>query len=130
MSQYTLTSCYGYRGDPYPENHPGIDFANAAGTPVLAAAAGKVISAGWNDGGYGNMVIISHAGGLYTLYGHASKVLVSVGQQVQPGQSIALEGATGDATGPHLHFEVWTAMWTPTDPAPFLRDHGVQLDGC
>ncbi len=130
MAQFTLTSCYGYRTEPYTQFHQGIDFANAEGTPERAAAAGTVIMAGDDGDGYGNKVVIQHDTSLYTLYGHAEQVLVSVGQHVSAGQTISLEGATGDATGPHLHFEVWTALWNRIDPAPFLRAKGLALDGC
>ena len=85
-----------------------VDLADRVGTPIHAAAAGTVIVArtgGWN-GGYGNFVIISHNNGTQTLYGHASKVLVSPGQQVDQGQTIALMGSTGESTGPHVHFEI------------------------
>ncbi len=87
----------------------GVDIGASKGTSIYAAADGTVIIArsggGWN-GGYGNYVVIQHSNGTETLYAHASKVLVSVGQQVSRGQTIAQIGATGLATGPHLHFEV------------------------
>ncbi len=127
MLDAAITSCYGPR---WGSMHQGIDFANAEGTPIRAAAAGTVISAGDDGDGYGNKVVIQHGPGLFTLYGHSEQVLVQVGQWVTPGQVIALEGATGDATGPHLHFEVWTAMWSRIDPAPFLRAHGIPVNGC
>ena len=85
-----------------------VDIAADIGTPVYAAADGTVIAArsgGWN-GGYGSYVAISHANGTQTLYGHCSKVLVTAGQHVSQGQTIALVGDTGLATGPHTHFEV------------------------
>jgi murein DD-endopeptidase MepM/ murein hydrolase activator NlpD len=86
-----------------------VDLADAKGTPIYAAAAGTVIVARadgkWN-GGYGNFVIISHDNGTQTLYAHASKVLVSSGQQVGQGDKIALMGSTGESTGSHLHFEI------------------------
>ena len=88
--------------------HNGIDIAASVGTPVLASASGVVISAkasGYN-GGYGSMVIISHAGKIQTVYGHLSSVNVSTGQTVSQGQVIGAVGNTGKSTGPHLHFEV------------------------
>jgi len=88
--------------------HNGVDIAASVGTPVLASASGVVISAkssGYN-GGYGNMVIISHAGNVQTVYGHLNSVNVSVGQTVSQGQTIGSVGNTGKSTGPHLHFEV------------------------
>lgn len=86
----------------------GVDLADRAGTPIFAAAAGTVIvskTGGWN-GGYGNLVIISHDNGTQTVYAHNSKNLVSVGEQVARGQTIALVGTTGHSTGPHVHFEI------------------------
>jgi murein DD-endopeptidase MepM/ murein hydrolase activator NlpD len=86
----------------------GVDLAGPVGTPIYAAAAGTVLvsaSSGWN-GGYGNLVIISHDNGTQTVYGHLSKTLVKVGQHVEQSQKIALMGATGKATGSHLHFEI------------------------
>ncbi len=127
MANYELTSCYGPR---WGTEHQGIDFAEPENGQELAAAAGTVAIAGWNDGGYGNMVVIDHGNNTYTLYGHANTVLVSAGQHVEPGQPVALEGSTGDSTGPHLHFEVWNGMWNRIEPAAFLRDHGVALPGC
>jgi murein DD-endopeptidase MepM/ murein hydrolase activator NlpD len=85
-----------------------VDLAAPTGTPIVAADAGTVIIArtgGWN-GGYGSYVVISHSNGTQTLYAHMSKVIASAGQQVAQGQKIGLVGATGEATGPHVHFEV------------------------
>jgi murein DD-endopeptidase MepM/ murein hydrolase activator NlpD len=127
MAKYELTSCFGPR---WGTEHQGIDFAEPENGQVLAAAAGTVVIAGWNDGGYGNMVVIDHGNNTFTLYGHANKVLVSQGQHVEPGQPVSLEGSTGDSTGPHLHFEVWNGMWNRIEPAAFLRAHGVNLPGC
>jgi len=90
----------------YTWSHSGLDIGDKTGNPIYAAEAGKVEKAGWNNGGYGNYVIINHGNGLQTLYGHASKVLVSVGDSVSRGQTIALVGSTGRSTGPHLHMEV------------------------
>jgi murein DD-endopeptidase MepM/ murein hydrolase activator NlpD len=98
--------------------HEGIDIACAAGTPNRAAAAGTVIYAGWM-GGYGNLVVIDHGNGLSTAYGHASSLAVSVGQTVSQGQTVSYVGATGHATGPHLHFEV-RVNGTAVDPLAYL----------
>lgn len=87
--------------------HNGVDLGAPVGTPILAAAAGEVVISrmGWN-GGYGNYVVIQHDNGMQTVYGHASKLLVSEGDEVAQGQQIALVGSTGESTGPHLHVEV------------------------
>jgi murein DD-endopeptidase MepM/ murein hydrolase activator NlpD len=85
--------------------HEGIDIAVPTGTPVVAAASGTVIVAGWL-GGYGNLVVVDHGNGIATAYGHNTSVTVGVGQAVAQGQLIAYAGSTGHSTGPHVHFEV------------------------
>lgn len=103
-----LTSQFGYRRDPITGEtryHSGHDIANNAGTPVWAAGKGVVISAGYN-GDYGNDILIDHGNGIVTRYAHLSQIQVSEGDTVEKGQQIALMGATGRVTGPHLHFEV------------------------
>ena len=101
----TVSSPYGLRwgGSDF---HPGMDIANDMGTPIVATADGVVDYAGWNSGGYGNMVDIDHGNGIMTRYGHASQVVVSAGQSVKRGQVIAYMGSTGFSTGPHVHYEV------------------------
>ncbi|MBW4633571.1 MAG: peptidoglycan DD-metalloendopeptidase family protein [Iphinoe sp. HA4291-MV1] len=89
-----------------PDVHYGLDIANDTGTPVVAAAGGTVTYAGFNDGGYGNLVIIQHNATTESRYAHGQRVLVSVGQQVSQGQAILIMDSTGNSTGPHLHFEV------------------------
>ncbi|MFF0151300.1 M23 family metallopeptidase [Micromonospora sp. NPDC005203] len=121
-----VTSCYGQR---WGTLHAGIDLALPSGTPIRAAAAGTVTQAGDASDGYGNSVFIDHGNGYLTHYAHQSRIAVTVGQAVKAGQVIGYEGATGDATGPHLHFEVHQGMWNQIDPAPFMRSHGVDL-GC
>jgi murein DD-endopeptidase MepM/ murein hydrolase activator NlpD len=98
----TVVSGFGMR---WGRLHEGIDITASTGTPIWAAAAGTVIHAGWL-GGYGNLVVVDHGDGLATAYAHASSILVSVGQSVAQGETIALVGSTGDSSGPHLHFEV------------------------
>ncbi len=98
-----VTSEFGPRSR---DNHPGIDIAAAAGTAIAASKSGTVIYAQFNDGGYGNLVVIDHGGGFATAYGHQSRLAVSVGQSVSQGQTIGYEGSTGASTGPHLHFEI------------------------
>ena len=102
-----ITSRFGYRIHPITgaySLHTGVDIACPTGTPVHAAAAGEVILAGWM-GAYGNAVVIDHGGGVSTLYGHNSSLLVRVGERVAKGQVIARSGSTGWSTGPHVHFE-------------------------
>ncbi|MFG2048337.1 M23 family metallopeptidase [Micromonospora sp. NPDC048935] len=126
MPGAAVTSCYGQR---WGTLHAGIDLALPSGTPIRAAAAGTVTQAGDAADGYGNSVFIDHGNGYLTHYAHQSRIAVTVGQKVKAGQVIGYEGATGDATGPHLHFEVHQGMWNQIDPAPFMRAHGVDL-GC
>ena len=97
-----ITSPFGWR---WGRMHEGLDLGAAYGTPIAAAAAGVVIYAGW-EGGYGNLTVIDHGGGLATAYGHQSRIAVSVGQSVAQGEIIGNVGSTGHSTGPHLHFEV------------------------
>ena len=102
--------------------HRGIDIANAVGTPIYASAPGVVVRAGWNNGGYGNVVDIRHSDGSMTRYGHNSRILVQVGQQVEQGQTIAAMGSTGFSTGPHSHFEVHPSGKGAVNPIAFLPE--------
>jgi murein DD-endopeptidase MepM/ murein hydrolase activator NlpD len=104
----------------YSWRHTGVDIANKLGTPVYAAEDGVVKTAGWNSGGYGNMILINHPNGMTTRYGHASKILVSAGEEVKRGQVIMLMGSTGHSTGPHLHFEVYVGS-TRVNPLNYIR---------
>ncbi|KUM98856.1 peptidase [Streptomyces cellostaticus] len=108
--------------------HTGVDFLVPTGTSVKAAAAGQVVAAGWG-GSYGYQVVIRHADGRYTQYGHLSAISARVGQNVSTGQRIGRSGATGNVTGPHLHFEVRTGpgFGTDIDPVAFLRAGGVRI---
>jgi murein DD-endopeptidase MepM/ murein hydrolase activator NlpD len=103
-----LSDRYGWRNHPVYRKrlfHAGIDVAAPKGTPIVAAMSGKVIYSGRRSG-YGKIVILSHSSGYSTRYGHCSSLLVKKGQYVKAGQTIARVGATGVATGNHLHFEV------------------------
>ncbi|WP_321793415.1 M23 family metallopeptidase [Caballeronia sp. J97] len=114
-------SPYGNRLDPFTGHlsfHPGIDFAGPTGTPILASAGGRVVVAGERNG-YGNAVDIRHGNGMVTRYGHASRILVKVGDYVMPGQEIAEVGSTGRSTGPHLHFEV-IVDGAQINPSPYI----------
>ncbi|MFC0503395.1 M23 family metallopeptidase [Micromonospora costi] len=125
MKGATITSCFGPR---WGTQHAGIDFAMPAGTPIHAAFGGTVVKAGDAGDGYGNSVFIDHGNGYLTHYAHQSRLIVSVGDKVTAGQVIGYEGATGDATGPHLHFEVHQGqMWNQIDPAPFLSARGIDV---
>ena len=99
--------------------HEGIDLPAPVGTPVFAAADGRVVYAGNGIRGYGNLVVVRHAGDLLTVYAHNSVLLVAQGQPVRAGDRIALVGQSGHATGPHLHFEV-RARQVPRNPIGFL----------
>lgn len=109
-------------------SHTGVDFHAASGTSVHAVGRGTVVEAGWG-GSYGNNIVIRMADGTYTQYGHLSSIGVSVGQSVTPGQQIGVSGATGNVTGPHLHFEARTTReyGSDIDPVAYLRSHGVNL---
>ena len=103
----------------YPHFHTGIDLVEPFGSPVYAADDGVVALVGSSSSGYGNYVVIAHSGGLDTLYGHLSTALVKVGQSVTQGQTIGLEGSSGNSTGPHVHFELRINQ-RPVDPTPYL----------
>jgi len=112
-----LTSGFGQRwGRP----HKGIDVANGTGTPIYASADGVIEKAGWNRGGYGNVVDIRHNDGSMTRYGHNSKILVQAGQPVRQGDTIALMGSTGFSTGPHTHFEIHASGKGAVNPIAML----------
>ena len=116
-----ITSGFGMRTHPIyhiTKMHTGIDISAHSGTPIKAAAGGEVVFAGW-WGGYGNVVIIDHGGGISTLYAHCSAIYVRKGQSVSQGEVIAAVGSTGLSTGPHLHFEV-RKNGKPVDPLGYL----------
>jgi murein DD-endopeptidase MepM/ murein hydrolase activator NlpD len=122
-----ITSGVGMRIDPIdgkPRYHNGIDIAIREGTPVTAVAPGVVVYSGLRSG-YGNTVLIEHANGMVTLYGHNSRLAISAGQFVDSSTIIAFSGNTGRSTGPHLHFEAWQAG-TNVTPA-FMPNSGKRL---
>ena len=110
-----ITSPFGMR---WGSLHPGIDIGVGMGTPIRAAASGRVITASYS-GGYGNLVVVDHGNGLATAYAHQSSMAVTPGQQVSQGQVIGYVGSTGFSTGPHLHFEV-RVNGSPVDPMGYL----------
>ncbi|MGC0418516.1 transglycosylase family protein [Embleya sp. AB8] len=129
VSGATLTASFGSGGSHWASgHHTGQDFAVSTGTTVRAVTSGTVVSAGWG-GAYGNEVVIRHADGKYTQYAHLSSISVKAGMKVQTGQKIALSGATGNVTGPHLHFEVRTTpnYGSAVNPMTWLRSHGVSV---
>ncbi|MET9082520.1 transglycosylase family protein [Streptomyces sp. NPDC004237] len=108
--------------------HTGVDFLVPTGTSVKAVEAGQVVTAGWG-GSYGYQVVIRHADGRYSQYAHLSAISVRAGQSVSAGQRIGRSGSTGNATGPHLHFEVRTGpeFGSDIDPVAYLRAGGVSM---
>jgi len=114
----TISAGFGWRVNPWPEFHQGLDLAADYGTPVRAAADGVVQTAGW-DGGFGIKVAVDHLNGYQTWYAHLSRVAVRPGERVRKGQTIAFFGATGEATGPHLHYQVML-NGAAINPAPYL----------
>ncbi|MEU4986262.1 LysM peptidoglycan-binding domain-containing M23 family metallopeptidase [Streptomyces sp. NPDC021969] len=135
-SGYTSPVAGGTVGTPYHQSgsmwssgyHTGTDFVVPTGTSLKAVGAGTVVSAGWG-GAYGNQVVIQLADGHYAQYAHLSSLSVSAGQSVTAGQQVGLSGATGNVTGPHLHFEIRTTpdYGSDIDPLAFLRSHGVSV---
>ena len=136
-----FTSGYGTRADPFNGSvarHMGIDLAGPMGTPIYATADGIVSAAGWNNGGYGNLVKLDHGRGIETRYGHLSQILITAGQRVARGQLIARMGSTGRSTGSHLHYEV-RIEGKAVNPIPFMKSTdyllamrngtGVPMDG-
>jgi murein DD-endopeptidase MepM/ murein hydrolase activator NlpD len=120
-----FSSNFGYRIDPFTGSqsfHDGIDFPAEVGTPIVAAASGKVTSAGPHPQ-YGKMVEIDHGNGLVSRYAHTSRLFVHEGELVIRGQRVAAVGSTGRSTGPHLHFEV-RLNGVPQNPARFLQPPG------
>jgi murein DD-endopeptidase MepM/ murein hydrolase activator NlpD len=118
-----FTSGFGVRSDPFERGaamHPGIDLAGQYGTPIYATADGTVLRAGWNSGGYGNLVELDHGRGITTRYGHMSAILVHAGEHVTRGEQIGRMGSTGRSTGNHLHSEV-RIDGRAVNPIPFMK---------
>jgi len=115
----TLHYLSGYDYSP-AINHYGIDIAGKLGYPVYAVDNGVVVYAGWNDWGYGNVVVIDHGNGWQSLYAHLSQIYVQCGQSVYQGDMIGAIGSTGNSTGPHLHFELLHEKYGKVNPWNFL----------
>ena len=110
-----VSSTFGTRwGRP----HTGVDFDADAGSPAVAAGSGRVVLAGWKNG-YGYTVVLDHGGGIQTLYGHLDGLSVALGEEVAPTQLVGTVGATGNVTGPNLHFEV-VVRGVPEDPLSWI----------
>lgn len=118
----SLSASFGQRSNPFGgdgiEFHPGLDISTAKGSPVFATASGTVVSTGWN-GNYGNMIVLNHGYGVQTRYAHLSGFAVRPGARVSRNQTIGYVGATGRATGPHLHYEL-VINGTLTNPLTLL----------
>ena len=116
-----VTSGFGERKNPLgpgDDFHPGLDIAAESGTPIMASASGRVVSAG-PDGGYGNLIVLDNGNGVTTRYAHCSQIFARVGEAVIAGETIGAVGSTGASTGPHLHFEV-RVNDKPVDPSLYL----------
>ena len=113
----SITSGYGLRGARF---HGGVDIVAGLGTPVGSPGSGEVVYAGWRNGGWGNAVIVAHGGGVRSLVAHLSRVDVHVGDRVRTGTSSGSPAATGNASGPHVHFEV-RLRGAYVDPMTALR---------
>ena len=124
-----FTSGYGIRSDPFrggAARHQGIDLAAPVGTPIYATADGVISEAGYNSGGYGNLIKVDHGRGIETRYGHLSRILVSAGQRITRGQLIGHMGSTGRSTGSHLHYEV-RIDGRAVNPIPFMKSNDYLL---
>jgi murein DD-endopeptidase MepM/ murein hydrolase activator NlpD len=119
-----ITSPFGMR---WGRMHTGVDFGASYGTRIGAGGVGVVSFAGWNSGGYGYLVVVRHREGYETWYAHMSRVATSAGRSVSGGSTLGYVGATGHATGPHLHFEV-RHNGTPVDPMPYLLSGTAKRD--
>ena len=108
----------GYTYDP--ATHPGIDLGGSIGTSIFVSDTGVVVYSGWNDWGYGYVVVVDHGNGWQTLYAHLSAINVGCGQAVFQGQVIAAMGCTGNCTGPHVHFEMMSDAYGKVNPISFL----------
>ncbi|MFE7645489.1 M23 family metallopeptidase [Streptomyces phaeoluteigriseus] len=130
IHRYRLSAGYAARGSRWAHRHTGQDFAVPTGTPVYAVGPGTVRATTCGDG-FGNQVVVRHPDGYFTQYAHLSRIDVRKGGRVAAGQRLGLAGATGNTTGPHLHFEVRITpyMGSAVSPLPWLRRKSVQVGG-
>lgn len=124
VAGYTLTSGYGMR---WGKMHPAQDLACPVGSPVHALSSGTVVFAGWSNEGYGNLVKVRYWDGTVSWMAHNSRLLVSVGEDVAPGQRIAYSGSTGNSTGPHVHLEIHPEDGGAVAPVRWLAKRGVNI---
>lgn len=124
LSDHEITSGYGWR---WGRMHAAEDFAAPVGTPVRALSSGVVLFAGWDRTGYGHVVRILHWDGTVSLVAHNSRMLVSFGERVSPGQPVALSGDSGRSTGPHVHLEIHPIGGGAVAPHSWLAARGVKL---
>ena len=118
-----ISSDFGDRHSPLTGKqgfHTGVDIANDMGSPIRATADGEVSFAGW-EGGYGKLVVVNHGNGYSTYYGHLSEIKAAIGKHVKRGDVVGLMGATGNTTGPHLHYEV-RVFGAAVNPSKYLED--------
>jgi hypothetical protein len=106
--------------DYNPTIHPGIDIAGAEGNAIFAADSGVVVYAGWSDSGYGNLLVIDHGNGWQTAYAHLVSVAVGCGTSVTRGEVVAGLGTTGNSSGPHLHFEMYSSIYGKVNPYQYV----------
>lgn len=114
------TSLHYLSGWGFSSIHPGIDIAGDTGHGIYASDSGVIVFAGWNNGGYGNVIVIDHGNGWQTLYAHLSQINMACGQAVFPGNVIGLMGCTGNCSGSHLHFEMMNDEFGKVNPLNFL----------
>jgi murein DD-endopeptidase MepM/ murein hydrolase activator NlpD len=124
VSGYTLTSGFGWR---WGRLHPAQDLACPTGSTVRALSSGTVIFAGWSNEGYGYMLKIRYWDGTVSWMAHNSRLLVSIGEEVSPGQRVAYSGSTGNSTGPHVHLEIHPGDGAAVPPRTWLAKRGVYL---
>lgn len=121
-----VSSEFGYRNetihsDHEPDFHRGVDIASTEGNPVVSTADGKIVYTGYDDSGFGNLVVVDHGYGLKTYYAHLAEIKTKTGKNVQRGEVIATVGSTGRSTGPHLHYEV-RILGIPVNPDKYISD--------
>lgn len=124
LASYTLTSGYGFR---WGKLHPAQDLATSVGSQVHSLSSGTVVSAGWDSTGFGNLVRIRYWDGTVSFMAHNSRLVVSAGETVAPGQLVAYSGNTGHSTGPHVHLEIHPGGGGAVPPMPWLASRGIRL---